>query len=218
MKAIGNVPIETLLKDLDQLCQEEYSKPGQDYGLLQLLADKDHDLALERLQRLTGVMLKRRFAMPHPVEGATSATRANRQWHWDRDRLESSAPAETPELGILDELRRDLPRSARRAPTWEGLAFEAEHERGLYKLLVLWIADKWQGKETESIRNYIDAKESPRFESILDVADTVSQAAITGGLAALGISGDVAVPLVLIAAQYGYRKIFDKAERGDDRS
>lgn len=92
---------------------------------------------------------------------------------------------------------------------------EAEHERGVYKILTLWIQDKWKGRESRSIRDYLAQEESPTFEAALDIVDFVSQAGIAMALSSIIPVASVVVPLSIIGAKYGYRMITEAPEKKD---
>jgi hypothetical protein len=69
--------IDKAIADLDHLSQEEYG-----YGINELLADADTALATLRMQRLTGILLKRNFAKPKRIGGTPTETQARRAWIW----------------------------------------------------------------------------------------------------------------------------------------
>jgi hypothetical protein len=65
--------IKEAVEELDALCRDEYGE-DRSYGLLELLDDPDRQLAQIRLQRLTGIALKGKFA---ERESASSRIRVN---------------------------------------------------------------------------------------------------------------------------------------------
>ncbi len=206
--------IREAVAELDALCRSEYGK-DQRYGLLELLADPDRELAAARLQRLTGILLKRRFAKAQPVDGTPSDTNANRRWGWVREQLDDRELQRSQEFWVLDQMRQQLPTLVGCPATWESFLWEADHERGVYKVLTLWIQDKWKGRESRSIKEYLAQEETPRFDALLDVADFVGQAALSTALIPIVPFAPVVVPLTIIGAKYGYRKITEAPEEGD---
>jgi hypothetical protein len=204
--------IDEALADLDRLSDKEYG-----YGLDELLNDPDHKLADLRLQRLTGILIKRSFAHSLPIGAAPTETKSRRAWKWDLDKFSDPRLAETPEYKVLDELRREMNQSEHEA-TFQQLTDEAEHERGLFKVLALWVSDKLKHEKGKSFKDYFEAEESPRFEAVLDVSTTVFQAAIAPVLAPFLPIPGVVVSLILIGVRFGYRSLTDIADLGDNRS
>ncbi len=106
-----------------------------------------------------------------------------------------------------------------KAITWEQFKDDAENERGLFKIVALYAADKVNARKGKSLREYLDAKESRRFEAGLDLAVLLFDAAVTAPIAAaLGLP-TLAVGVSLVFIQYGYRAITDPNEDrvGDSR-
>lgn len=209
--------IDEALADLDRLCNDEYG-----YGITELLADPNDALAALRLQRLTGILLKRSFAHPVAIGESPTVTQSRQAWEWDLDKFNDPGLMATPEYMVLDELRRDIPRQrdydSGSEPTFRELKDEAEHERGLFKVLALWVGDKLKREEGRSFNEYFEAKESPRFEAILDVSTTVFQAAIAPVLAPFLPVPGVVVSLILIGVRFGYRSLTHVADLGDMRA
>lgn len=209
--------IQNAVQDLDTLCIQEYDDYF-DGGLTALLLDPDKDRAAARLQRITGIVLKRKFARSHAIGKGTSSTKADRRWEWVPEKI-ANADRSAPEYIVLDELRKALPRFySYRKDTFQDLIGEAETERGLYKILTLWIIDKWNAQETKSIREYLAQEESAEFKTILDIADFVSQQALTVALASLVPHTEVVVALTIIAGAYGYERISKAPDKRDHGS
>lgn len=207
--------IQAAVTKLDALCRQEYG--GDDrYGLLELLADADTELAAARLQRLTGILLKEPFARAEPIGESPSDTHANRKWDWKPEKLNDNHLQQSQEFRVLDQIRHQLPKLVRgREPTWKDFLSEADHERGVYKLLTLWVADKWKRRESKSIKEYLAQDETPEFEALLNVADLVGQAALSIALTPIIPFAPVVVSLTIIGATYGYGKITKAPERRD---
>lgn len=196
--------------DLDRLCRDEY---GENYGLEDLLDDPNTALASLRLQRLTGIQLKRPFGQPVPITGSTE-TGSARAWQWNTERFGDPEAQATGEYAMLDQLRQSLWSDA----TFEQLADHADHERGLYKILSLWIADKVKRRSTRSVAEYFDADESPRLEAALDWATTLTQAGLGPILAPLIPVPGVVVSVLLIGARFGYRSLTQAPNTPDEAS
>jgi len=206
--------IRSALAQLDVLSRAEYGM-----GLEELLLDTDPKAAM-RMQRLTGIVLKQKFATAGPAPGY-SATGAKRSWPWSPGSPETAA-AGTRELELLNELRMPGPWNERKplsgtaedhVPiTWAQFRDDVEHERGLFKVVALYVADKVKGRETKTLREYFDAKESRRFEAGLDLAMQVHDYAVMPlVLSALGVPA-VAIGVVLVGVQFGFRKLTDPEE------
>ena len=135
------------------------------------------------------------------------------------------SPEEVPdggrELAILQELRKPGPWNEIKPVltwqdadpvTWEKFKDDAEHERGLFKWLALYVSDRVNARERKSMREYLEAKESRKFEAGLDLSVLVFDAAVMGPVATLLGIPALAVGVALVGIQYGYRKLTDPAE------
>jgi len=202
--------VSRAVADLDQLCRDEY---GESYGLEDLLDDMDTSLASLRLQRLTGILIKRQFGQPVLLAEA-SETGAKRAWQWNTERFGDPGARATSEFEMLDELRRSLWPDA----TFEQLAGHADHERGLYKILTLWISDTLNRRKSRSLAEYFNADESPRMEAALDWATTLTQAGLGPVLAPVIPVPGVVVSVLLIGARFGYRALTQAPEIPDQAS
>ena len=225
IKHIQKAQIRAALAELDRLALAEYGMP------LETLLLSHEPIAELRVQRLVGVALKRKFAKP--AEPAPySATRALRSWPWP-DRTDSLAPIEpdaAKELMLLEKLRMPGPWHEGKAMTgtpedqlpvsWSEFKDDAEHERGLFKILALYVADKFDQKESKTLKAYIGASESKSFEAGLDLATLLFDAGVTTPLAGLLGVPTLAVGVALVGIRYGYRKLTDPNEGrlGDSNS
>ena len=213
--------VTAALREFDELSRDEYG-----ISLEELLLDQS-TLGAQRMQRLTGIVLKKKFATP-VAAGSYSATHARRAWPWagSPEKAASSAPRE---FAVLEELRKPglwnerKPKATPKdgAPiSWDDFMDDAEHERGLFKVLALDVSDKLRSRQRKSFRDYLESKESRKFEAGLDLAMLVFDAAVTGPvLAVLGLP-TVAVGVALVGIQFGYRKVTDPNEdrRGDGQN
>lgn len=207
--------IRAALAELDDLCQAEYG-----LRLEQLLTDTAPNAAI-RMQRLTGIVLKAKFATSGPSP-SHSVTGARRSWPWNQVPPEVGGAGAPRELRLLDELRLPGPWNERKPLSgtpedevpisWQEFQDDAEHERGLFKILALYVVDKFRGREGKTLREYVEADESRRFETGLDLATLVFDAAVTAPLASLLGLPTLAVGVSLVAVQYGYRKLTDPDE------
>ena len=100
-KEITLADVEAALRELDELSQAEY-----EISLKNLLLDTS-ELSAQRMQRLTGIALKRKFAKS---AGAPefSATGAKRSWPWV-DSPATKASVAPREFALLNELRKPGP-------------------------------------------------------------------------------------------------------------
>jgi hypothetical protein len=214
--------INTALRELNQISVDEYG-----LGLEDLLLDPSPNSAL-RVQRLIGIVLKRPFAREAPPV-SYSKTSARRSWPWATDGPEHRAKVAPKEFAILDQLRMPGPWNERKPVadnaqdlvpiTWSELKDDADNERGLFKILALYVDDKLKQRDRKSFREYLEADESPRFEAGLDLAVLLFDAAVTGPLATLLGIPSVAVGVALVGIQYGYRRTTDTSvERVGDQS
>jgi hypothetical protein len=95
---VNTVEVEVGLKTLDRLAQEEYET-----DFARAMAIPDEHMSVRRLARLTGIELKRPFAVPHELAGP-SETGARREWLLKQD---LTAPDGSGNLSI-DSLKRNL--------------------------------------------------------------------------------------------------------------
>lgn len=203
--------IRHAVEDLDALSREEYG-----IALRSLLADPDRNRGSERMKRITGIVLKRKFAAPHAIPPGATFTQANRAWEWNSAQFEDASLQKTDEFVILDGIRDSLPAlTGYRQASWDQLVTEADTERGLYKLLTLWLNDKWNKRETKAIKDYLARDESAELKAALDIADFVSQQAIVLALLPIVPHAEVVVALSLIAAAYGHEKITQAPDKPD---
>lgn len=210
---ITRADVAVALRELDDLSRAEYEIPLED-----VLLDQSA-LGAQRMQRLTGIVLKRKFAKCAEAPGF-SATRAKRSWPWEGSPAAKASIA-PQEFAILEELRRPgpwnehKPKATRtdRAPiSWDVFVDDVEHERGLFKWLALYVSDKVQSRQGKSIREYLESKESRKFEAGLDLSVLVFDAAVIGPLATVLGLPTVAVGVALVGIQFGYRKLTDPEE------
>src|ERR1700688_2048384 len=156
--AITIEDVRRALADLDALCHSEY--PG--FTIEELLTN-GQPISPVRMQRLAGIVLKRPFA----VEGGVpyySETGAQHSWPWRKESPDKQKG--TPEYKLLDELRLPGPWHEFQPEVeknWDQLKGDADRERGLFKIVALYVVDKFDKREPKTLREYLDAKESRRF-------------------------------------------------------
>jgi hypothetical protein len=103
--------------------------------------------------------------------------------------------------------------------TWTELKDDADNERGLFKILALYVDDKLKNRDRKTLREYLEADESRRFEAGLDLAALAVDWAVTAPLLTLLGIPSLAVGVALVGIQYGYRRATDtKVERVGDGS
>jgi hypothetical protein len=215
--------IQVALKELEDVSRDEYG-----IGLEDLLLDPSPNSAL-RLQRLVGIVLKRPFARQAPPV-PYSQTGARRSWPWADDTPDKHAGDAPKEFAILNQLRMPGPWNERKPVaepggvrpipiTWAELKDDADNERGLFKILALYVDDKLKNRDRRTLREYLEADESRRFEAGLDLATLAFDWAVTTPLLTLLGVPSLAVGVALVGIQYGYRRATDtNAERIGDGS
>src|SRR5688572_9575393 len=205
--------VSAALREFNELSLDEYG-----ISLEQVLLDGSQ-LGAQRMQRLTGIMLKQKFARPR-APAQYSATKARRSWPWSGS-PELAASRAPEEFAILEELRKPGPWNERKPKatprdgkpiTWDEFVSDAEHERGLFKVLALYISDRVRKRTGKSFHDYLEAEESRKFEAGLDFTMLVFDAAIMGPIAAVVGVPTVAVGVALVGIRYGYRKLTDPDE------
>jgi len=216
---LGLQDIRAALSELNTLSLDEYG-----LTLEAVLLDPS-PVAEMRIQRLTGILLKRPFATMSATP-SYSETGARRSWPWAQESPDARRASAPTEFAILEELRQAGPWQEVTPPagateiTWIQLKDDVEHERGLFKVLALFLNDKIRKREGKSFKEYLEADESRHFEAGLDLAEMLFDSAVTAPvIAAVGVPG-VAVGVALVAIQYGYRTFSDvsAARRGDQRN
>ena len=195
---------------LGQLAQSEYG-----ISLREMLADSDTELAELRLARLIGVLLKGRFAARRDVN--YSRTHAAYSWQWQTGSdWENSLndPANEKYAALLTDIKEtcwaERYGDAQIDP-WDWFQSEVDSERGLFKVLALWLHRKIEGESTGSFDELLNADENPEFELALNSADMCSQFALGMALAPIIPIPGIAIGIGMMVSKYGYRKIRDWA-------
>ena len=133
------------------------------------------------------------------------------------------------EFAILNQLRMPGPWNERKLVaepgakpipiTWAELKDDADNERGLFKILALYVDDKLKNRDRRTLREYLEADESRRFEAGLDLAALAFDWAVTAPLLTLLGVPSLAVGVALVGIQCGYRRATDtNVERVGDGS
>lgn len=220
VQTLDLIVIRAAIAELDQLARHEYGCSLED-----LLLDPS-GLSAMRMQRIVGIVLKRPFAREAgPV--AYARTGARRSWPWAAVSPEDLAAVAPAELAVLDKLRMPGSWNERKPDTgsgddepisWSSFKDDADNERGLFKILALYVDDRLARRGTKKLQQYLEARESPRFEAGLDLATLAFDAAVTAPLAALLGIPTLAVGVALVGIQYGYRRMTDaNGERVGDQ-
>jgi len=214
--------VRVALAELDEISKDEYK-----CGLETLLLDTSPDAAL-RVQRVTGIVLKKPFAKrksPPPY----TRTGARWSWPWAKESPEEVGKRAEKEFEILNQLRMPGPWNERKPLagnaedhipiSWSELQDDADNERGLFKIMVLYVDDNIKGRHRRPLREYLEADESRHFEAGLDLATLVFDATVTAPRASLIGLPTVSIGIALVGIQWGYRKLTDtNADRLGDRS
>lgn len=208
--------IKHVLTDLKHLAKEEYGVTVEE-----LLADDDP----RRLERLTGILVKRSFAISRRRKrnDPTSETGAPTIWMWDIEKLKAGVPGAEDEYELLKKLCEPGPwheeSNEASGTSWEEFADDVNQERGLFKIAALYLKDRLdKSGETKTIAEYYRAEESQALKRGLDLATILVQGTIIGPImAAVGVPG-LAVGLALFVADYGASRLFDRHidRKGDD--
>ncbi len=193
------------IEELDRLVHEEY-----DVGLLDVIDQP------QRLRRLAGVQLKAPLGVPTPIEPGRSATGANRAWEWDYDKVRGW-PADADPAYVVIEEAATLQYGGPSADAREYLARDAEHERGLFKIVTSWIRHRLGDRdEAPTLRELYGAEESKREAALLDLADLLANFALTPIYVAALPAGGYLVPILLLAAKHGYGALFEEGGGPDE--
>jgi hypothetical protein len=217
-RPLQKAQIQFALAELDQLANDEY---GQSLHALLLSREPISEL---RMQRLVGLVLKRKFVEPNGPPSYTK-TGAKRSWPWP-DYSDSLVPIKDvgadEEIELLDHLRMPGPWNKlkpltgtsedEKAVSWSKFKSDLDSERGLFKVVALWVGDKINKNETKTIREYFDARESRSFEAGLDFAQLLFETTVTASLVSLLGIPALAVGVTLVGIRYGYRAFTDPDE------
>ena len=213
--------IRTALAELDRLALDEYGVS------LESLLLSHEPISAQRVRRVVGVVLKRKFAksttfVPYSMTGA------RRSWPWPdlNDSLVPIEPDAANELALFEQLRLPGPwnrlkqrvgTSADEVPVpWRDFKHDADQERGLFTVLALYAVDKLKKAEPKNLEAYLEATESKSFEAGLDLATLLFDTGVIGPLAALLGVPTLAVGVALVGVRYTYRALADPNE-GDER-
>ena len=208
--------IDRAVQELDSLCNEEYG-----IDLVALLNDQDTEMAAQRMRRLTGIILKRRFAEPHLIDGSDStkfsSTGAHRYWVW-HEVGEFAADGETApdEFAVLDGLRRALPEIGFGGDaSWDYLVGMADHESGLFVILATWAKKRIEGRETRPLAQALAEPVDRRFQKLTEVTDIVANFAMTPLFASAVPLEGLIVPFSILGLKYGYGALFGQQGEPD---
>lgn len=214
--------INAALADLDELAKDEYGITLEEVLQDNVQLDLGVPRAEIRLQRLTGIVLKRPFAKPEK-RTEPSETGAVRSWKWQDSEPGGASSTHAKELDIINQLRIPGSWNERKPLTgssdddkvslsWNQFTDDVDHERGLFKVLILYADDQLKGRPTRPLSEYTEAAESRKLEAGLDLATLIFDAAITAPLAGLLGVPTLVVGTVLVGARFGYRKIIDPSQ------
>ncbi|MFQ5745032.1 MAG: hypothetical protein ACE5HV_15805 [Acidobacteriota bacterium] len=219
---LSNEQVDAVIAALDSLCQKEYR-----LSLDEVRRDDDRQVAALRLERLTGILLKRHFARAkkRTAKHPSSQTDARRIWEWDLKKLDTGVRGAEAELALLNWLRGPGPwnepwdwaekEADGSALTWEAFTDDVDSERGLFKVTALYLKDVLGRRERQSIAEYYRAEESEALKRGLDLSMVFAGAALGPIYAAVGVPS-VAVGLVLFLADVGAARLFSEDRQPDD--
>ncbi len=200
-------------KQLNDLSVEEY---GEDLGT----ATSGQDGTAEyRLARLTGILLKQNFGYAEEVDNSNAG--ASRAWEWFRgDELEevlndkSNAPnvellKSTVEHWMQTQGMEQADASGRQM--WTDLAVQLDSESELFKVIALWVKDKWDGSTDRTWKDRLNAEQTPEFSLALDAVDFATLSGLALALAPVLPQASVAIGVGAFILKFGYRKFQQRA-------
>lgn len=182
---------EAALADLRALAMDEYG-----VELEQLFFSPDEESRM-RLVRLSGIVVKRPFAVPEEREDYSGNLGASKAWYWDVDKLNDPAKEETPEYQLLEKVRTD---SGMDKDSLLGIAQEA----GLMYVLGSWLYGKITKEEARSFVDLYYEKKSRSTELAISAANLLPVAGLLAGVTGVPALG---VSLAMLLVQYGFEKL-----------
>ena len=188
-KSIDEQTARAALVELNKLCELEYD--------LTLEGVLTHPGAQERLQRLTGVLLKRHFAKREDRGAGYNPTGANSSWVWHPDSLADPELQKLDEYQQLDDIRRENDDG-----TWKSL-LDVEHEAGLFYVLGKWVYGKLNNDQRTFIEHYRESR-SPETNLAINLVNLLPIAGVVAGVVSVPV---LAVSIAFIAAEYGLDKL-----------
>jgi hypothetical protein len=201
--ALTKKDVDNALSELSTICEGEYR-----VSLAKLFDDADQAMVAKKLKRITGIALKRKFVEPGPPN-PVGETHALHSWKWQGS-PEDKRDQAPDEFALLCELRKAGQWNVRPpAPgaselTWKQFQDDVESERGLFKVLVLYLENTLNKGPKKTIREYLDAPETKLDQATFDLADLVLTSMLVEPAAqALGVLPVVA-GIVLVGVRYGY--------------
>jgi hypothetical protein len=202
--------VRAAVREIHELCDSEHG-----ISLPQLLVSELGDL---RLQRLTGILLKRPFARAVSRSEPACGLGGRSDWVWVRERFEDPSRIRTGEYHLLEALRQTVPPrrpGACAGATWDDLLFEADHERGLYKILVRWLRAEIARQTGGTFRRLFPSGVRVPWCTWAEVADEL---AAGRALPLIFRYVPVAAPaagLTLLGVRYGYLRLAAAGDRPD---
>ncbi len=152
------------------------------------------------------------------MDPTNSFTGAHRAWDWDYDKLRAEPEAAGPEYQVI-EAAAIQQYGGPSGEARDSLARDAQHERGLFKIVSSWIRHRLgDGDSAPSLRELYGAEESKREAALLDLADMLANFALTPVYVAALPAGGYLIPVLLLAAKHGYSAVFETSEGPDDSS
>jgi hypothetical protein len=188
-KDIDEQAAQAALEEISTLCMLEYGLTLED-----VLTQPG---AQQRLQRLTGVLLKRHFATRENRGADYNPTGANSSWVWRPEKLADPKLQKLDEYRLLDDIRREHGDG-----TWNSLV-EVEHEAGLFYVFGRWVYGKLKHDERTLLDHYREPR-SPEINLAINVVNLLPIAGVFAGIVSAPV---IAVSLAFIATEYGLDKL-----------
>lgn len=182
---------EAALADIRLLAKDEYG-----VELEQLFFSQDEESRM-RLVRLSGILVKRPFAVPEEREHHSGNLGASKAWYWDVDKLNDPAREQTPEYQLMEKVRTD------QGMEKDGLLNIAQ-EAGLMYVVGRWLYGKVTEDEARSFVDLYYETKSKETELAISAANLLPVAGMLAGVTGIPALG---VSLAMLLVQYGFEKL-----------
>ena len=182
---------QAALADLRALSKDEYG-----VELEHLFFSQDEESRM-RLVRLSGIVVKRPFAVPEEQAHYSGNLGASNAWYWDVNKLNDPAKEQTPEYQLLEKVRADAGMEK------DGLLGIAQ-EAGLMYVVGRWLYGKVTEDEARSVVDLYYEKKSKETELAISAANLLPVAGLLAGVTGIPALG---VSLAMLLVQYGFEKL-----------
>ena len=191
---------EVAIAELRALAKDEYG-----VELEQLFFSGNEEDAM-RLVRLSGILVKRPFAVPEECEDYSGNLGASKAWYWNVDKLNDPAREQLPEYQLLEQVRLD---QGMEKNNMLGIAQEA----GLMYVVGRWLYGKVTEDEARSFVDLYYEEKSKETELAISAANLLPVAGMLAGVTGIPALG---VSLAMLLVQYGFEKMTAPEARPDE--